>query len=224
MRVLPVKREFVKTNASLHGWGAVFETPEIEGYVAQHATAHQHSQDEGSMASAATFSTSVKGQTCPYKNRQYHSGVLYHPPRGDKISEPVKIGTKALEMGGCPSPLSESHVSSWSLQSNSGLSVSGHSHILGLTYSQGSDSVNLAHLWQGRGGLICRQADNSLSNVVFRQGRATGSRPGCIGTQLAKILVCISTPTITMDDVGTISFFFHTTEKKLSIYLHTHNV
>lgn len=60
LRVLPVKRELVKTDASLHGWGAVFETPEIEGYVAQHATAHQHSQDEGSMASAATFQHQLK--------------------------------------------------------------------------------------------------------------------------------------------------------------------
>ncbi len=41
--------------------GSCVETPESEGYVAQQATAHQHSRDEGSMASAATFSTSVKG-------------------------------------------------------------------------------------------------------------------------------------------------------------------
>ncbi len=121
-----------------------------------------------------------------------------------KISEPVKFGTEALEMGGCPSPLSESQVSSRSLQSNSGLSVSGQSHTLGPADSQGSDSVNLGHLWQGRGGLICGQADNSLSDVVFRQGRARGSGPGCIGTQLAKIpLVCVSTPTITMDGITT---------------------
>ncbi len=171
--------------------GSCVETSESEGSMAQHVTAHPRSRDEGSMASAATFSTSVKGQTCPNKNRQYHSGVLYQPPRGNKISEPVKFGTKALEMGGCPSPLSESQVSSRSLQSNSGLSVSGQSHTLGLADSQGSDSGNLGHLWQGRGGLICGQADNSLSDVVFRQGRARGSGPGYVGTQLAKIpLVC----------------------------------
>ncbi len=106
-------------------------------------------------------------------------------------------------MGGCPSPFFESHVSSRSLQSNSGLAVSGQSHTLGLADSQGSDSVNLGHLWQGRGGLICRQADNSLSDVVFRQGRARGSGPGYVGTQLAKVpLVCVSTPTIAMDDVA----------------------
>ncbi len=96
------------------------ETPESEGSVAQRDTVHQCSRDEGSMASAATISKSVKGQKCPNKNRQYHSGVLYQPPGGDKISEPVKFRTKALEMGGYPSPLSESQVSSRSLQSNSG--------------------------------------------------------------------------------------------------------
>ncbi len=105
--------------------GSCVETPESEGSVAHHATAHQHSRDDSSMTSAATISTSVKGQTCPNKNRQYHSGVLYQPPRGDKISEPVQFGTNALEMGGCPSPLSESQVSSRSLQSNSGLSCLG---------------------------------------------------------------------------------------------------
>ncbi len=122
----------------------------------------------------------------------------------DEFSEPVKFGTRALEMGRCPSPLSESQVFSRSVQSNSGLSVSGQSHILGLADSQGSDPGNLGHLWQGRGGLICGQADNSLSDVVFRQGRARGSGPGCVGTQLAKIpLVCISNPTITMDNAVT---------------------
>ncbi len=44
----------------------------------------------------------------------------------------------------------------------------------------------------------------TMSDVVFRQGRARGSGPGCVGTQLAKIpLVCISTPTITMDNAVT---------------------
>ncbi len=80
--------------------------------------AWRHQKVRGLWHSA--ISTSVKGQKCPNKNRQYHSGVLYQPPGGDKISEPVKFGTKALEMGGYPSPLSESQVSSRSLQSNSG--------------------------------------------------------------------------------------------------------
>ncbi len=167
--------------------GSCVETPESEGSVARRDTAHQCSQDEGSMASAVTISTSVKGQACPNKNRQYHSGVLYQTAGGDKISEPVKFGTKALEMGGYPSPLSESQVSFWSLQSNGGFSVSGQSHTLGLADSQGSDSGNLGHLWQGRGGFICRQADNSLSDVVFRHGRARGSGPGCVATQLATL-------------------------------------
>ncbi len=75
--VLPVRSEIVTTNASLKGWGAVWRHHKLRGM--WHCTSIFTRWRQ--YASAATFSTSVKGQTCPNKNRQYHSGVLYQDLR-----------------------------------------------------------------------------------------------------------------------------------------------
>ncbi len=104
--------------------------------------AWRHQKVRGLWHSA--ISTSVKGQKCPNKNRQYHSGVLYQPPGGTRSQSLLNLAQRLWKWA-------DIHLLSLRARYLPGR----YNQIAELSVS--GDSGNLGHLWQGRGGLICRQ-------------------------------------------------------------------
>ncbi|XP_042579387.1 uncharacterized protein LOC109090184 [Cyprinus carpio] len=180
-------RKVVTTDASLSGWGAVFQGRSLNGrWMPQLCKLNINILElSGSLSGPETFSLILGRVSCSGQDRQHNSGGIYQSPRGNTFVTIAQSNAQSDCLGRGALQLTARDACTRSPECRGGSPVKGQPFIRRTGAPPAGGGSDLGDLWQGCRSL-CLAGKCKVTAVFLSQGRKCAFGCGCAGAPVAE--------------------------------------